>query len=87
MGSRQLDYRLPLCGSRQSICRLPKEPVHKKEKEVGIRDADFNCSKVGIPYANFKKKKLFYISEVGIRDADFTVHLLLLHVSCRGDGT
>ena len=52
MGSRRLDCRLPLCESRQSICQLQFKAVQAKT-EVGIRDADFHCSKVGIPYADF----------------------------------
>ena len=65
---------MPTSTVPKSASRMPTSKQNFNFK-VGTRDADFRCSKVGIPYADFKKKTVFYISEVGIPDADFTVHL------------
>ena len=64
---------------RKSAIHMPTSKRHRTETtKVGTTDADFHCSKVGIPCADFKPSFVFYIREVGTSSADFTVHLLQL---------
>ena len=74
---------LPTSTVRKSAIHMPTSKKRRTQRtKVGTTDADFHCSKVGIPCADFKRGFVFYIREVGTRGADFTIHCLL-HDSCR----
>ena len=74
---------LPTSTVRKSAIHMPTSKKRRTQRtKVGTTDADFHCSKVGIPCADFKPSFVFYIREVGTSSVDFTVHCLL-HEGCR----